>query len=196
MPKIVDHDVRREQVLEATIRVVARSGLDGATMRSIAEEAGCSTGLVTHHFANRDDVIVGVLRHVHRRSAQRMDRHAHRRPAFDALAAVVAEALPLDDERRMEWTVWLAFWGAAVGDAALEAEHRQRYAEWRALVRQLLQRGVDDGSVRPDLDVRLEADRLVALVDGLGIQATLEPDRLKPRRVTALVKRHLSDLSA
>ena len=194
MPKIVDHDERREQVMAATLALVARSGLEGATMRAIADEAGCSTGLVTHYFANRRELIVGVLRHVHAQSAVRMSRHLAGSSAADALEAVVLEGLPLDDERRLEWQVWLAFWGAAVGDPTLADEHRHRYREWRGAVRTLVAGARDEGALRADLDVQAETDRLVALIDGLGLEATLEPDRLKPRRIRTLVREHLAAL--
>ena len=194
MPKVVDHDERREQVMGATLAVVARSGLEGATMRAIADEAGCSTGLVTHYFANRGELIVGVLRHVHQRSAQRMAAHLDGTTAGEALDAIVLEALPLDDERRLEWQVWLAFWGAAVGDPALAVEHRRRYTEWRAAMTALLTRAVAEGDARDDLNVRSESTRLIALIDGLGLEATLEPDRLTPRRIRALVRDHLATL--
>ncbi len=195
MPKIVDHDVRREQVIEAAVRLIARVGLEGSTMRAIAEEADCSTGLVTHYFADREDLIVGVLRHVHRRSAQRMRRHLDAdRLAAEVLAAVILEALPLDAERSIEWKVWLAFWGAAVGDEALAREHRARYQEWRAVVRRLVGEAVGEASFRADLAVRSETDRIVALVDGLGLQATLAPDQLRARRVRTLVVEHLASL--
>jgi ferredoxin--NADP+ reductase len=54
-----------------------------------------------------------------------------------ALRAVLREALPVDADSRLEWRIWLAFWGRAVHDAALAAEQRRRYTEWRGLVRGL-----------------------------------------------------------
>jgi hypothetical protein len=124
-----------------------------------------------------------------------MSRHLpDGRPAADVLTEIVLEALPLDDARTIEWKVWLAFWGAAVGDRTLVTEHRQRYQEWRALVLALVTSAVEERAFRSDLDIRSETDRLVALVDGLGLQTTLEPDRLRPRRVSALVRGHLASL--
>jgi BetI-type transcriptional repressor, C-terminal len=48
------------------------------------------------------------------------------RPGLEALRAVLAEALPLDQERVLEWRVWLAFWGSAATNARLQAEQRTR----------------------------------------------------------------------
>ncbi|MGH3177968.1 MAG: TetR/AcrR family transcriptional regulator, partial [Streptosporangiaceae bacterium] len=50
MPKVVDHAARRAELVDAAWRVIAEEGLEAATMRRIAEAAGCTTGRVTHYF--------------------------------------------------------------------------------------------------------------------------------------------------
>ncbi len=66
MPKVVDHDARRAAIVEAALRVIAGAGLENATVRRIAHEAVSTTGLVTHYFANKDEILIAALRHVHR----------------------------------------------------------------------------------------------------------------------------------
>jgi len=196
LPKIVDHDARRQQVTAAAAAVIARDGLDGATMRAVATEAGCTTGLVTHYFAGRSELLIAVLQQVQGAAGDRIGAHLRgvARPG-DALTAVVMEALPLDQARRDEWAVWIAFWGAAVGSPDLRDEHRRRYHDWRGLVRRLVVDAAAHGTVRPGLDLRSEADRLVALIDGLGLQAMLEPEVVGPRRMRALARAHLASLA-
>ena len=72
MPKVVDHDQRRRELLEATAAVIAAEGIEAATVRRIAREVGCTTGLVTHYFAEKDELVIGVLHQVHSASAERM----------------------------------------------------------------------------------------------------------------------------
>src|SRR5438067_5665059 len=122
MPKVVDHAVRRAELVDAAWRVIAGEGLEAATMRRIAEAAGCTTGRVTHYFDAKDDVLVAALREVHRRAAERMRRHIREADAATALLEVVLEALPMDEDRQLEWKVWLAFWGRAVADERLRHE--------------------------------------------------------------------------
>jgi len=62
MPKIVDHEERRAEVLEATWRVIATRGLDAATVRQIAKEAGVSSGVLAHYFTDKDDILVQAHR--------------------------------------------------------------------------------------------------------------------------------------
>jgi AcrR family transcriptional regulator len=194
VPKLVDRKLRREEVLAATSRVIAAHGLDAATMRRIAEEAGCTTGRVTHYFADKDEILVAALRAVHRAAATRMAPALDREDALAGLEAVLFEALPLDEERRREWRVWLAFWGRAQASGKLVAEQRRRYAEWRQLIRALLAAAARRGDLRADADLALEVDHLLATVDGLGIEASFEPDRLTPARQRAIVRAHLARL--
>jgi TetR/AcrR family transcriptional repressor of bet genes len=194
VPKIVDHDQRRAEIVTATWKTLAAEGIDGTTMRRIAEAAGCSTGRLTHYFPSREAILIEALRAVHLAAAQRMTAVAAEHRGLDALSAVVHEALPLDGTRRREWKVWLAFWGQAAATRSLRREHERRYAEWRALIAGLLASAVDAGELRA-LDVDLEAGRLIALIDGLGIQCTLErgPDRLATS--LGIVEAHLASLS-
>ena len=62
MPKEVDHDQRREELLEAVWRVIARDGMEGTTIRAIAKETGWSTGVLAHYFGDKDDIISSALR--------------------------------------------------------------------------------------------------------------------------------------
>jgi len=172
MPKVVDHAVRRAELVDAAWRVIAGEGLEAATMRRIAEAAGCTTGRVTHYFDSKDDVLVAALREVHRRAGERMIRHIGGADVATVLLEVLLEALPVDQDRQLEWKVWLAFWGRAAADERLRHEQEQRYAEWRSLLDKLIRRA----RPRDTAAGRCTAVDLVAgAIDGLGIQAVLEP---------------------
>ena len=63
MPKIVDHDVQRVKFAEAAMRLIARHGLDGLTMRAVAAEAGLSYGSLFHYFNSTDELLMHAVRH-------------------------------------------------------------------------------------------------------------------------------------
>ena len=190
MPKIVHHDERRGAIARAAWRTIARHGVDASTVRTIAREAGCSTGVLQHYFPDKDALLLHALR---RHGADRRPQ-AQRAAGLSALRQVLREALPLDADSRLEWRIWLAFWGRAVNDAALAGEQRRRYAEWRGLVRGLLRDAQRRGELPRRLDAAREADALVAFVDGVGISATLEPGRMPAARQRALVDAYLDRL--
>ncbi len=178
MPKIVHHDRRRDDIAAAAWRSIARDGLDASSVRAIARAAGCSTGVLAHYFPDKDALLLHALRLATARTGARMATRAGRAQGLAALRAVLREALPIDAESRLEWRIWLAFWGRAFADRALAAEQRRRYREWRALVRPLLEAAQQRHELRAGLSPAREADAVVAFVDGIGLQATLEPQRL------------------
>lgn len=192
MPKVVDHDLRREEVAEAAWRVIAGHGLHAATVREIASEARSSTGVLAHYFRDKDELLLYALRLAWNRTAARMAKGSRGSSGRHALRSVLLEALPLDEARQVEWRIWVSFWGRAASDASLAEEQKRRYTLWRGLVLNLILTCQREDAVRHGVDPEQEADSVIALVDGIGTQATLDPDRLSPERQIALVDRYLS----
>ena len=169
MPRLVDHDARKRELLDASLALVASEGIEAATLRRLARAADCTTGAITYYFEGRDALLVAMLRRAHQTTGARMLRAAGRGASpRDRLWAVMMEALPLDPERLAEWRVWLAFWGAAAGNPALVEENLARYAEWRALLQTLVR---DLAGTQADLPLRVDA--LMGLIDGFGLQIAL-----------------------
>ena len=110
MPKIVDWDARRDEILSATWRVIARDGIARATIRAIAREAGCSRGILAHYFDDKADILGSALVMSHRRVVARMEARAAGLTGLAALRVIMLEALPLDDERDLEAQIEISFW--------------------------------------------------------------------------------------
>ncbi len=175
MPKIVDADQRRQELAEATARVIARAGVDAASMREIAAEAGWTTGTLVHYFANKHELLDFTLRaSIERRSAQRSER-VDLSPA-EALRATLTGALPTDDDTRVHWIVTVALAGAAASDTALAATQREAYRDYRSYLIELL-------AAMPLIDdEHVEAERLIGLVDGIALQALFDPESWPAQR--------------
>jgi TetR/AcrR family transcriptional regulator, transcriptional repressor of bet genes len=188
MPRVVDHDERRRELGRAVCRVVAERGMDAATVREVARSSGWSTGVLSHYFDDKTALLLHALSFVGGAAARRMRRAAALEPG-EALRFVVHQALPLDQERRIEWKVWLSFWGKASGDRRLAREQARLYARWRTAIEGLIARAT--GKRRDGAAVEEEAAALIAFIDGLGLQASLEPERLPPRRQRALADAYL-----
>jgi AcrR family transcriptional regulator len=185
MPKIVDADQRRLELAAAAARVIARAGVDAASMREIAAEAGWTTGTLVHYFANKHELLDFTLRaSIERRSAQRSQR-ADLSPA-EALRATLVGALPTDDETRVHWIVTVALAGAAASDDSLAATQREAYRDYRGYLIELLQ-------AMPDVvDARVEAERLIGVVDGIALQALFDPDSWPADRQLAALEAGLA----
>ncbi len=196
MPKVVDHEEKRREIGEAVWRAVARRGMDSATVREIADEAGVSTGVLAHYFEDKDELLVHALRVSVERAAGRIKQRSFGRGNLEALRTVLREGLPLDEQSRNEYRVWLSFWGRAANSEALAAEQNHWYALWRGVVMALIEECQREGILRADLEAGREASALIALVDGIGLQAIFEPERLPKEEQEAALDAHIARLKS
>jgi AcrR family transcriptional regulator len=195
MPKIVNHEERREEVVDAARRVILREGIDAATTRAIAKEAGYSNGVLTHYFADKDDILLSALRSSHRRIVHRLKDKLIGRTGLDALREVLLDNLPLDDERAQETALEVGFWSRSLAVGTLLDTQREEGAELRYLVRTLLEAAEAAGEIATGEDLDDVAERLLALVDGLSVHRLLYPDRLSPETLQRLMSAELDRLT-
>jgi AcrR family transcriptional regulator len=199
VPKIVDHDARREEIARALWRVVRRDGIGAASVRSVAAEAGWSAGAVRYYFPDQAGLLGFAIELVTRRVGERIARLQPTGPPLTFALRYLEEVIPLDDERRAEFDVWFAF--LAQSQAASEADGTLRphvepvHADLLGLCRSVLEALREAGALRPRLNLSLEAERLHALVDGLSLHVATNPDRVPPARVREILRRHLATLA-
>jgi AcrR family transcriptional regulator len=196
MPKIVDWDSKRDEVLSATWRVIARDGITGATIRAIAKEANCSRGILGHYFADKADILGSALVLSHRRVGARMSAAAAGLTGLEALRIVMLEALPLDGRRDLEAQIEISFWGRALGNAELRDLQHSEFDKLCARLRGHLVEAAELGELRDDCDLDLATHQLVALIDGLSAERVLYPDRVSPARQTEMLGRLLRSFAA
>ncbi|MFI6499240.1 TetR/AcrR family transcriptional regulator [Nonomuraea typhae] len=112
MPRLVDHDQRRAELGEAAIRVILREGLAGVTVRGVAAEAGWSTGSLRHYFGNQHELQAYVVQATNdtlrQRVLPRLQRPRAQGSMVEQVADIVEEFLPFDAERREEYALWSA----------------------------------------------------------------------------------------
>jgi AcrR family transcriptional regulator len=195
MPKTVDRSERREALLAAVWRVIARGGLERATIRTIAEETGWSTGVLAHYFDDKEDILASALQLSHERITARWDEKLEGLAGLEALRELVLDNLPLDDERELETRFHFNYWTRLLTREGLAA------AQWRqgpqlvdrltALVEEA--RGLGQIHVaEPSADL---AERLLALIDGLSLHALLNPERVTRERQAALVEQEFTRMA-
>lgn len=178
MPKKVDHEARREELVLAAWRVIAARGIDEVTIREIARESGYSSGVLAHYFENKDDLLAHALRLSHTRIRKRYDAEVQAPAAVDALTAILLDNLPLDEQRDLETRIEMSFWARALRNEALHEIQQQESEKLRALLRELVENAQKDGAISPDHDREEILELLGAMIDGISLHALLYPDRL------------------
>jgi AcrR family transcriptional regulator len=162
---------RRAELAAVAYQVAAEGGIDNLSLRTVARRVGATTGLLSHHFADRSDLIAAALDHAAATMLDRVSAVPDDAHPVELLAAV----LPTDDETLEVWRFSLSVRTASLFDAELAPFDRQIRDHWDANLPERL-----DGLVAGDAG---EAARhLVALVDGIAFHAVLDPAAWPPAR--------------
>lgn len=91
----------------------------------------CTTGVVTHYFRNKQELILFALHQVTERLQQRMATAIASTTGIDRLVAMLSSFLPIDQARQDILKVWVAFLGYAVGREELMAANQQSAGQSR-----------------------------------------------------------------
>jgi AcrR family transcriptional regulator len=180
MPKIVDHEQRRRELAEALWRVIAESGPEAVSIRSVAAEAGLSTGALRHYFQTREELLVFAMRLSEDRVTERVRARLAAQPAdmtmVERVADLAEQLLPLDDTRLAEYRAWEAAGALGEHDTDRESRWHKQREFYRQLVAGLVGLPVEDPA-RPHPDPVAEewSEHLHTYVDGLALQIAVTP---------------------
>ncbi|WP_405221272.1 transcriptional regulator BetI [Lentisalinibacter sediminis] len=196
-------EVRRRQLIDATLVCIERSGISGLTLGEVAAEAGLAQGIVNLHFQSKDNLLNETLRSLadqYESTVAEALAGAGPEPG-DRLAAVVAADFSPAVCNRRSLAVWFAFYGEAKSRPTYRRICRARDSanarRLTAVVEELLAQGGGGG-----MDARTIADSLAALTDGLWLNCLMSPNEWSRRRardttfamLESLFPRHLAGL--
>lgn len=176
-PKVGMGPVRREQIVRATVRCLAREGYTRLTMKKVAREAGVSQGILHYYFTDKRAILTATLAAVSRDLDRRVAAAQSRtgRDPGARLRALVRACLEVAVRRPEFWVVFVEFWGEMAHDRRLREVNAEVYDRTRALIARLIADGVRTGRFRA-VDPRRAAAVVLGLVDGVSLQLTFDPE--------------------
>ncbi|MEW2418165.1 TetR/AcrR family transcriptional regulator [Streptomyces sp. NPDC046866] len=195
MPRQVDHEARRRLIAEAVCRLADESGLEGVTLRDVADRAEVSMGAVQRCFRTKEEMLAFTLGYVGERIDARVRARLVRSPAQSAASALghaAAEVALLREEHRAEARVWLAFVAQAAVSAPLAETLRANYAALHEVFARLLAEAAEGGAPTGPLGPQHEARTLLALADGLTTHVLI--GHLTAREAQDVLHAHLARL--
>jgi AcrR family transcriptional regulator len=173
MPRRVDHGERRREITDALARITVNGGLEAATFRQVAAEAGVSVNLVQYYFGTKAELLLAAHRHAGERVGRRF-RAARLAVGDDAppretIRAGLGVFLPRDAESRESMLLFVAFFVAALTNPTLyRPEAREVPDRLHAFLADQIRRARAAGEVAPGIDPDREATILSLLAAGLG----------------------------
>ncbi|GAA1325616.1 TetR/AcrR family transcriptional regulator [Leucobacter albus] len=166
-------DERRAQIMAATRRVMVQRGVAMLRVADVAREAGVSPGIVHYYFESKDELIRETFEDNFSSSFERRSALlAEELPADKKLRRLLESYVPVDEATRESWHVWLELWVGALQDEQLRRLNETAYGEWRRLIRDVIDEGVDQGVFVAE-GLTSKVNQLIAMIDGLAVQALL-----------------------
>lgn len=186
-------DVRRQQIVQAAVRCLAKGGVNAFTVSEICAEAGISHGLINHYFPSKEELLITTYHAVADQLGQATRSALGRlsREPEDKLTAIVETSFSPDIFNDTNLAVWLALWGQVRNHPALRATHNEIYAGYRrAIAKQIQALAAKRGRA---VDAPALALSIAALIDGLWLEWCLDPSVFDPEDAKATCYRLLED---
>jgi AcrR family transcriptional regulator len=169
MGRIDVHGIRREQILTAAERLLARNGWAGTTFADICQEAGISNGVLTYHFKDKDEILLAVLEKVSRTSNDRFFSFLHEQTSWlDKLDLIVRSNLASSEEERELSMLNLHLLSLAAQRPEIAHRLRQTYASSMQRAQVEIEQAIERGQIKR-LDSAAVAAVIQMLVLGMSI---------------------------
>ncbi len=174
--RTASREARRQQLIDATMKCIARKGMGSTTLGDVAKEAGLSAGIVNLHFESKDNLLNETLKFLANDYKTQFDRALARagdQPADRLLAAMALDFKPSICDRR-KLAVWFAFWGEVKSRPAYRkiCDESDRYYE--DIVGELCAAVIEEGHY-DNVDPNAAANALKALTNGLWLTCLISP---------------------
>jgi AcrR family transcriptional regulator len=160
-------EVRREELLTATLEQVERLGLAATRVSDVAQALGVSPALVFYHFGTKDVLLAEAFAFAVQRDLDRLDAAVARgTDPVDRLRRAMKEYGPTGSAPG--WRLWIDAWAVALRDPSIRTVLRRLDRRWKTVLRQLIEDGVQAGSFTCP-DPKATVARVLALADGLAV---------------------------
>lgn len=179
--------VRREALVDATLRCLKQYGHEGVSVRRISAAAGVSIGLINHHFPSKSELVAEAYETLALSLQDSIRQQAENRNAAprDRLSGFFRASFAPELLDPALFNVWLVFWSMVAHSPEIRAVHDRTYGKYRSVLESLLGQ-LSQSDSAPPFKLRQAGIGLSALLDGLWVELSLSPGTFKPREAIAL----------
>jgi AcrR family transcriptional regulator len=194
MPKIVDHDEKRKQIAEAAWNIIRKEGVEKASIRRVAAEAGMSSGALRHYFSTQDEMLLFIMNYYLEEGKKRSQNKEWSENPVQAVEEVLLELVPIDEEKKIETSVWWILALRSLTSDTIKDKKDEMTDGTYELANSMIEILALKGVLSDSMNAELEKSRLTALIEGLSIHALLRPDVYSPEKVKEVIRYHLETL--
>ena len=195
MRRVMPKQARRQQLIKATIKSIARNGLSGTTMADITREAGLSLGIVNLHFESKEKLLLETLRSVADEYKNGLDKifRDETKTNVEKLVAHVEYDFSKNIVARNKLAVWFAFWGEAKSRPVYSKICSKHDKDLANSLTNLFSELIEEGNY-PHSDPQSITTGYTALADGLWLDILITPRETSPQQARKIAMNYLSAL--
>ncbi|MDQ4214564.1 TetR/AcrR family transcriptional regulator [Microbacterium capsulatum] len=176
MPKIIDHDQRRREIVEVAKGIILKGGFEAATMRSIASEAGFANGALKHYFPGKESIVAATFETILAQISEGIQEAGSAPESAEAaLRGFLDATIPGDPEQIAAGRVLLALWEYAMSNEALAELYRSHLSSWRVQLVERMEAASDEGAIRAQ-DFVPFANEFISAAVGATVINLMYPD--------------------
>jgi AcrR family transcriptional regulator len=167
---------RRDELAHALLEVIADQGVAAVSIRTVAQQAGCTRGAIMHFFGSRERLLFYACRYSCRTA---LDRIRQRRAALRgeaALRAVLLEGMELFADSQRAAAAWFGLLSLAATEPPLAAEFRDFNRGVSATLADILAEMVADGEASPEINTEVEAQMILGFNLQTNLDVLLQPE--------------------
>lgn len=181
---------RRSSILQHASQVIARHGVEGCSFGELSEVSGFSIGMIQHYFRHRDRLIGSAVEFRIEESLAEWQRiYDQGGNALERLHDLLTFSIQGDTPFEEAWGFWLQIYSAAHKNAEIRESVASVWNSWRGLFVRALEEAAAEKLLQPSIDVGELATLLVAMIDGLAIQALNGVHSVTPEELIATLHR-------
>lgn len=194
MPKVVKHEQKRKLIAESAWNIIETEGIEKASIRRVAAEAGMSSGALRYYFSTKDEMLLFIIDYFLDEGKKRSEQKEWSNDPLQAVEDVLLELVPIDEQKKIETNVWWIFALRSLTSEALKEKKDEMITGTYELVNSMIEILVQKGLLSDVINVELETSRLSALIEGLSFHALLRPDVFSSQKVKEVIHYHLKTL--
>lgn len=163
---------RRETIAAHAADIIAGSGVERCTFGAVSDSTGFSVGMIQHHFRTRERLVLASVEYRTTISVREWQMiHSAGKGALDRLHDLLTFAVEGEATFEQAWGFWIEVYSAAHKDQNIRVHVANTLLAWRRIFEETLDEAVQEGLIKPFHDPEVLATLLLAVIDGLAIQA-------------------------
>lgn len=186
---------RRQQLIDATMKCIARKGMGSTTLSDVASEAGLSQGIVNLHFESKENLLTETLASLAGEYREKFDkalRYSGPSPA-DKLQAIMQHDLRPSICNRGKLAIWFAFWGEVKSRPTYQKMCDEWDRHYDEIVAGLCDEIVAEGGYK-NISAPSVAYALASMINGLWLSCLISPQTWHRDDAKAAVMNYLASM--